>query len=503
MNGPDRQISELQALLDAAVDAVILIDGRGHIEAFNRSAERLYGYGAAEVLGRNVNVLMTDTDRHQHDAYMERYTRTGVPHIIGSGREVQNRRKDGSVFPGFLSVGRIAGANPPRYVGFVHDLTMRHQALAAVVRERDRANRYLEAAQTILIALDRTHCVTLVNRQGCEILGCEEGTLLGVDWFEFAVPPEARAAAVRQFDAFVAAHSPGPAYDEYPVRTLAGELRLIAWRYVSVSGADGRVSGILYSGDDVTDARRAEAEAREARERMMHVSRLATMGEMATGISHELNQPLAAITTYAQAGRRLLAGAAPAIDEVCEALEQIAGQALRAGEIIRRLRNLVRSGQTQREPTHINALIEELGTLTRADARMNDVGVTLELAENLPMVQLDRIQIQQVLLNLVRNAVQALESTAGRHREIHIVTALTAASEVEVQVRDNGPGVAAEFIPKLFLPFATTKSDGTGLGLAISRSIIEAHKGILDFANITPQGASFFFRLPVMQDSTP
>jgi two-component system, LuxR family, sensor kinase FixL len=179
---------ELQALLDATVDAVMLIDSRGRLEVYNRSAERLFGYSAAEVLGRNVSILMTDVDRTQHDAYMERYHRTGVPHIIGSGREVDARRKDGSVFPAFLSVGRITNAEPPRYVGFIQDLTLRQQALAAVVRERDRANQYLEAAQTILVALDPERRVTLINRKGCEILGCAENALLGNDWFQSVVP---------------------------------------------------------------------------------------------------------------------------------------------------------------------------------------------------------------------------------------------------------------------------------------------------------------------------
>jgi PAS domain S-box-containing protein len=150
MTAPDAPSFELQALLDAAADAVILINGRGRIEAFNPAAERLFGYVALEVLGENVNMLMTDSDRHQHDAYLERYQRTGVPHIIGIGREVVGRRKDGTVFSAALSVGRIANAEPPRYVGFLQDLTLRHQTLAAVVRERDRANGYLEAVQTIL-----------------------------------------------------------------------------------------------------------------------------------------------------------------------------------------------------------------------------------------------------------------------------------------------------------------------------------------------------------------
>ncbi len=503
MSTLDPRLPELQALLDAAVDAVILIDGTARIEVFNRSAERLFGYAASEVIGRNVSLLMTESDSHRHDAYMERYQRTGVPHIIGIGREVQNRRKDGSVFPGFLSVGRIAHVIPPRYVGFIHDLTVRHQALAAVVRERDRANQYLEAAQTILVALDAAHRVTLINRQGCETLGRDEEALLGLDWFEFAVPPAERDAAVRQFDAFIAARSHAPGYGEYSVLAQDGEPRLIAWRFVAVEAADGQVSGILYSGDDVTDRRRVEAEAREARERMMHVSRLATMGEMATGISHELNQPLAAITTYAQAARRMLGAGGVATADVGEALEQIAAQAIRAGEIIRRLRNLVRRGESQHEPTQINTVIEELGTLTRADARMNDVSVTLELADGLPSLALDRIQIQQVLLNLVRNAVQALEATAGRHRDIWISTSLNGQGEVEVRVRDNGPGVPPDFQPRLFMPFATTKGDGTGLGLAISRSIIEAHRGTLDYTDNDPHGACFVIRLPVSEEPSP
>lgn len=171
MNTSEDRSSEIQALLDAAMDAVILIDHRGAIEVFNRSAERLFGYEAREVVGQNVRLLMGEAEQRQHDAYIERYERSGVPHIIGIGREVLARRKDGSLVATFLSVGRVAGAVPPRYVGFLQDLTLRNQALGAVVRERDRASRFLEAAQTILVALDLQHHVTLVNRKGCEILG--------------------------------------------------------------------------------------------------------------------------------------------------------------------------------------------------------------------------------------------------------------------------------------------------------------------------------------------
>lgn len=488
---------ELQALLDAAVDAVILVDAHGRVEHFSRAAERLFGYQASEILGRNIALLMTDQDASTHDAYLARYERSRVPHIIGIGREVRARRKDGSEFTAFLSVGRIGKTEPARYVGFLQDLTVREQALAAAVRERDRANAYLEAVQTILLALSTDGRVMMLNRKGCEILGRSEAEMLGHDWFEIAVPEAEQALRRTQFADYLERLDQGPWCGEWPIIGADGSPRLIAWRYVAVRGTDGILTGILCSGDDVTDARRAQEEARESRERMMHVSRLATVGEMAAGISHELNQPLAAITTFAQAARRLLP--ADFDPDICEALDQIANQALRAGEIIRRLRGLVRNRETQREPTRVNALIQELGPLTRADARLHDVRVRLDLAEPMPVIDLDPIQIQQVLLNLVRNAVQALQYSESAEREVLITTRLVEEG-VQIQVSDTGTGVAPEMLDRLFQPFATTKSDGTGLGLAISRSIIESHRGTLRYEPNQPRGACFTIMLPVRKE---
>jgi C4-dicarboxylate-specific signal transduction histidine kinase len=229
---------------------------------------------------------------------------------------------------------------------------------------------------------------------------------------------------------------------------------------------------------------------------MMHVSRLATMGEMASGISHELNQPLTAIANYAQASVRLLALPNHDLGDVREALEQIAGQALRAGEIIRRLRSLVRKRETQREQAGINELITELNSLTRADARSSDVRIILKLAADLPCLSLDRVQIQQVLLNLLRNCIDALESIPAGHREVIIGTGTTAAGDVFVEIADNGAGIAPEMLPHLFTPFATNKSQGTGLGLAISRTIVEAHRGRLEYRANKPRGAVFILTLP-------
>ncbi len=230
---------ELRALLDAAVDAIIVIDGKGSIETFNGSAERLFGYSAAEVLGRNVNILMPEPDHALHDGYLHRYCSTGVAHIIGIGREVKARRSDGSIFPASLSVGQVEG-QPPRFVGFVRDLS-------------------------------------------------------------------ARVAA--------------------------------------------------------------EREITQARDRLTHVARLSTMGEMAAGLAHEINQPLAAIATYAQACQCLIDnGEAADAVEIRDALMEIDRQALRAGEVIRRLRTFVANRAGAPRTVSCHRLLEDLEALARPDS---------------------------------------------------------------------------------------------------------------------------------------
>jgi C4-dicarboxylate-specific signal transduction histidine kinase len=235
-------------------------------------------------------------------------------------------------------------------------------------------------------------------------------------------------------------------------------------------------------------------------QRLTHVSRLATMGEMAAGIAHELNQPLTAIASYAQACDWLLARGSTDTAEIRDALQQITAQGLRAGEIIRRLRNLARTPDTQRVLTDCNSLVEELRGLALTDARVHNARLEMDLAANLPQVLVNRVEIQQVVLNLVRNAIEALESVPPERRDIILRTAEGPEETVEISVIDTGPGVDQKIVDRLFSPFVTTKPAGAGLGLAISRSIVEAHKGTLRYR---PQqaagGACFMLRLPHAQ----
>jgi two-component system sensor kinase FixL len=365
---------ELRALLDAAVDAVIVIDGQGRIETFNRAAQQMFGYREIEMLGRNVNVLMPEPEHSAHDEYLRRYLATGQARIIGIGREVEARRSDGSVFPASLAVGRVAGTEPPRFVGFIRDISAR-----------------------------------------------------------------------------------------------------------------------------VT----AERAAAQAQERLAHVARLSTMGEMAEGLAHEINQPLAAITTYAQACERLLDKDGPFdVPELRESLHQISRQALRAGEVIRRLRAFVTTHEIRRELIGCNRLLDDIVDLARPDLRAHDVALRIQVQPCLPDVLADAIQLQQVLINLIRNAIDSTLQHGVSPREI-VLRAVLVPDGVEISVHDHGPGVAPEALDRLFTPFFTTKPHGTGLGLAISRTIVQAHGGRLSYRERPGGGACFYFTLPgVRMDDT-
>jgi C4-dicarboxylate-specific signal transduction histidine kinase len=243
--------------------------------------------------------------------------------------------------------------------------------------------------------------------------------------------------------------------------------------------------------------RASEEERQTLHGQMLHVSRLATVGEMAAGIAHELNQPLAAITNYAHACERLLGRPDADLAEVREALRQISAEAIRAGDILRRLRTLARSHTVQRSPADINAVIREIAELLEGDARAHRARLVLELTEPLPRVLIDAAQVQHVLLNLARNGFEAMAPGGAAQPDLLIRTGHAEAQTVEVAVCDNGPGLTALALERLFDPFFSTKDEGTGLGLPISNTLIRAQGGTLGYRPNLPVGACFYFRLPV------
>lgn len=488
--------NQLLAVMDAAMDAVVLIDATGAILAFNRAAERIFGWNADEVQGRNVKMLMPEPDRSGHDGYLARYLATGLSSVIGAGRELQAQRRDGTQFPAHLSVGRVAGTDPAQFIGLIRDITEERKTLARLRLERDLAGAYLQLGHSILLMLDASRHIRAISPQACELLGAPEAQLIGQDWGEAAFDAEARAILHAELDAIQQDMPKQIHVFDLPVRTVPGGQRLVEWRCSVLRDDGGETLGFICAGKDVTAEREEEEQVRRSTERLMHVSRMAIMGEMAAGIAHELNQPLAAIANYAHASERFLRMPVPDLEETSEAVREIAAEALRAGTIIRRLRHLVRDTDDRREQLQVEDLIEELRLLTQAEGRIHDTRISFD-PQPCPMLNVHRVQITQVLLNLIRNALESLSRDVPGNREILVRSRYLETGDCEMAVCDNGPGVAPEILGRMFDPFHSTKRNGTGLGLPMCQTIAQAHGGSVRYQPVEPRGACFVLTLPV------
>jgi two-component system sensor kinase FixL len=358
--------THLRSILETIPDAMIVIDRRGVMQFFSNAAERQFGYAEQEAIGQNVSMLMPEPDHTRHDSYLERYHVTGEPRIIGIGRIVTGKRKDGTTFPMHLSVGEMHSGGDTYFTGFVRDLTEQQQT-------------------------------------------------------------------------------------QHRLQELQSEL--------------------------------------------VHMSRLSAMGEMASALAHELNQPLAAISNYMKGSRRLLSASDdPNREKIEGAMDRASEQALRAGQIIRRLRDFVARGESEKRVESIAKLIEESGALGLTGAREQGVNLQFELDHKHDLVLVDRVQIQQVLVNLFRNALEAM--AASPQRRLVASTSPRPNDMIEIAVADSGSGFADGVESNLFQTFFTTKETGMGVGLSISRSIVEAHGGKMWAENNPSGGATFRFTLP-------
>lgn len=270
----------------------------------------------------------------------------------------------------------------------------------------------------------------------------------------------------------------------FPIDLAVGEVH---------DGSEMRFVGIIR---DISARKASELEMRQQRERLAHVTRLSTMGEMAAGIAHEVNQPLTAIATYSNASRRMLASSDADLPELSDLLEKISAQAIRAGEVIRRLRRFLKKREGEYETLSLNELVHDIAALAEVDARHHNVKLIIETGEEDVLVLVDAVQIQQVLLNLVRNGIEAMATEDHADKSVSI-RLISDSANARVEVIDRGQGIEDSMRDRLFTPFQTTKSFGMGMGLTISRSIIKAHKGMLAFKDNPGGGSIFYFELPV------
>ena len=369
---------------------------------------------------------------------------------------------------------------------------LRRKRAEDVLRASEENYRLLLEHQTdVIVKYDPDQRLLFVSASFCRLFGVEEAGLLGRS-FRPEAAPEDRHAFQAAWDALALA--PHEARFEERVRTAQG-WRCIAWSQKAMLDAQGRLAAVVADGRDVTERRRAEEQGREHLQQLAHVGRISAMGQMASAIAHEINQPLTAVRTYAQACQRLLAAGESPVT-LAETLERVAVQAERAAQIIHRLRGFMAREDVRAVPVDANVLAAEVVDLCRAEASQCGVQVQLRLRPGLPSMRVDKIQIEQVVLNLARNGIESMHRARCKERVLAVETQARN-GEVWITVRDSGPGVPAEAAPRIFDAFFTTKPGGMGVGLAISRSIAEAHGGRL-WLDESPgkRGARFHLALP-------
>jgi two-component system sensor kinase FixL len=380
---------------------------------------------------------------------------------------------------------------------------LRMPEMARAIVDRDEALRAREselslAAQAALLSV----WVWDIRRDEREMPeasrpsdGFHPGEWIEVDRFLSTVHPDDRDRVERQVRDSLA--HPGPFEREYRVVLRDGRTRWM--NAIGLVEADERgipttVRGVSI---DVTERRLAQIESEKNRNELAHLARFTTLGELSGSLAHELNQPLAAILSNAEAAQRFLAQDPPNVEELREILDDIVSEDERAGEVIGRLRALFKKGEVAFQPTDLGATSLDVLRLIRSELVAHDIAVETDLRPSVPLVRADRIQIQQVLLNLVKNASDAMTAVPAGDRRLTLAVHGNGDGHVRVAVHDTGTGIPSDVLDRLFQPFVTTKPDGMGLGLAVCRTILEAHGGTLRASNNADRGATFEFTLPV------
>ena len=478
-----------------AVDGIVVIDGHGKILIFNAACERLFGYGAEEVISHDVNMLMPSPYFDAHDEEQARHGNTGERLIIGIGRDVVGRRKDGSTFPMYLSVGEGTLDDEKMYIGIIHDLTSYREAVTGLKEREARLISILETAPDAILTIDENGLIESFNAAATRLFGYAPSEVIGQN-VKILMPSPYH----EEHDGYLARYK------------TTGEKRIIgSGRVVTGRRRDGTTFPMeltvgevwigkrrLFTGfvHDITEYQGAKRQLLELQSELLHVSRLSAMGQMASALAHEVNQPLTAIASYVRAASRMLEPVEhPQMARIREIMDKAAAQAKRAGEIIRRLRDFVEKRQTVRSGESLNRVVEEAIALSLIGSAAANIKVRTIFDPVLPIVSIDKVQIQQVLVNLIRNAVESMQAVPTRI--LTITTAPDAGSFVQVAISDTGPGLAEEVASRLFQPFVTTKTNGMGMGLTICHAIIEAHGGCIWATLNDGGGASFRFRLPV------
>ena len=470
----------LDAIINTTVDGIIAIDSEGRIEAFNRGAEQMFGYPESEVLGRNISMLMPSPFHEEHETYLKRYFTTGDARIIGKGREVTGRRRDGTVFPLHLSVGEMTIGGQRKFTGMLHDLTERVRLKGELGSSEARWKAVIDSAVDGIIVIDAHGRVEAFNPGAERLFGYSAEQVLGrtVDMLMPSPYREEHDAYLARYLATGRAKIIGIGREvqgrrsdgtTFPVHLSVGQ--------ITING-ERKFSGILH---DLTGRVQMEAQLREQ-------AALAKLGEMAAVIAHEVKNPLAGIRGAVQVfGKQFLESGTKTQGQV---LKEIVSRIDALDQMMKDLLLFARPPKPRRSATEVVPLVTATANLLSEDPVLKGVEVAVEGSS--PAISADPDMLRIVFQNLLINSAHAMNGK-GRIR----VAVGSMESSCQIAFIDSGPGIPSEIREKIFTPFFTTKSRGSGLGLPTAKRLIEAHEGQIAIDCPSTGGTAVIVRLPM------
>jgi PAS domain S-box-containing protein len=481
------------AIVDSALDCIVTIDHEGCITEFNPAAEHTFGYPRDGVLGKHLaDVIIPPSLREKHRQGFARYLATGEARMLGKRIEIMAVRADGSEFPVELAITRIPLEGLPSFTGYLRDITERRRARQELLRseaflaEAQHLSRIGSFSWRVL-----TDEITW-SEQLYRIFQIDPGAQVTFELIGTRIHPEDLSVFQEHIER--SRRDRSNVQLEFRLQMPEGAIK-----YVHVAAhIRGDHDQLEYIGavQDVTERRASEEALSKARSELSQVARVTSLGVLTASIAHEVNQPLSGIVTNASTCLRMLAADPPNVDGARETARRTIRDGNRASEVISRLRSLYGKKDPTIESVDLNEAAGEVLALSLSELQRNRVIVQQELADGLPPVAGDRVQLQQVILNLLRNASDAMSTVEDRPRLLLIRTQVEGDDRVRLTVQDAGVGFAPQAADRLFESFYTTKNDGMGIGLSVSRSIIESHHGRLWATLNNGPGATFSFSVP-------
>jgi two-component system, LuxR family, sensor kinase FixL len=478
----EAELRKLSFAMEQCPNTIIITDAEGRIEYVNPAFTKQSGYTFAEVRGKNPRFLKSGGTSDAEYEKLWRAITTG-----GEWRGVfHNRKKDGELYWEAAYVGPLRDVE-----GRVTHFLAIQENITEYRRLQERFRRVFESAPNGMVMTDENGRIVLTNRQMEILFGYGRDELIGQP-IELLVPKRLRDPHCAHRKRFRGERRPrmmGVGRELHGRRKDGSEFPV----EIGLSPLETEERLVLAAVVDVTARKEAENEAKRRLEELAHVSRVASIGEMASGLAHEINQPLTAIVSYADACRLMLESGREQKQVLLSSLEEISRQGERAGDIIHRLREFVTRGKLERRPVSVNDLVQDVLDMLGHELQSHDVDVRLHLAQSLPLVEADKVQIEQVIFNLVRNAIEAMEGSESGNRRLTIGTGNMQVDGpgIEMFVRDTGKGLSPEASERLFDAFYSTKQKGMGLGLSITRTIVNAHGGRI-WASAGKDGGTIF-----------